>query len=63
MSDLEERLTEMEIRFTHQTLLIEELNDVVTECNKRIVNLERENRRVLEMLQSLAPSLPESPDE
>ncbi len=63
MNDLENRLTEMEIRFTHQCALIEELNEVVADCNKRIASLERENRRVMEMLRSLAPSLPESPDE
>ena len=30
MDELQERLTELEIRFSHQALLIEELNEVVT---------------------------------
>jgi uncharacterized coiled-coil protein SlyX len=49
--------------YTHQVRLIEELNEVVTECNQRIALLERDNRRFEEMLKSLAPDLPESPDE
>lgn len=61
--ELPERLTELEIRFTHQARVIEELNEVVTECNQRLARLEKENHRFREMLQSLAPALPESPDE
>ena len=63
MEDLQERLTELEIRFSHQSHLIDELNDVLTECNGRISQLEKENRQFREMLKQLAPSEPESPDE
>lgn len=63
MSQFDERLTELEIRFTHQALVIEELNDVVTECNQRLAQLETENGRLREVLSSFAPDLTESPDE
>lgn len=63
MKELQERLIELEIRFTHQARLIEELNGEIVECNQRLSRLERENRSFREMLQSLAPTLTESPDE
>lgn len=63
MDELQERLDELEIRFTHQSRLIDELNEVVTECNLRISRLERENRALRETLKSLAPEMDESPDE
>lgn len=63
MSKVEERLTELEIRFTHQALLIEELNEVVTDCNQSIARLEKENGRLREMVKSFAPEMSESPDE
>lgn len=63
MDRLHKRMDELEIRYTHQEQILDELNGVVTECNQRIARLEREVSRYREMLQSLAPSLPESPDE
>lgn len=63
MDELQERLTELEIRFSHQGRLIEELNEVVTEFSQRISRLERDNRSLRETLKSLAPELTESPDE
>jgi SlyX protein len=63
VKDLQERLDELEIRFTHQARLIDELNGEIVACNQRLSRLERENRSFREMLQSLAPSLTESPDE
>lgn len=63
MEDLHERLIELEIRFTHQNRLIDELNDEVTECNRRIAVLERDNRTLRDTLKSLAPESTESPDE
>lgn len=63
MDETQERLTELEIRFTHQSLLIEELNDVVTECSRRISQLERDNRTLRDTLRALGPELTESPDE
>lgn len=63
MEELQERLTELEIRFMHQNRLIDELNDEVTECGRRIACLERDNRVLRDTLKSLAPELQESPDE
>lgn len=63
MEKLEERLNELEILFSHQAQLVEELNDVVAECNLRINSLVKENRSMREMLSSLAPEMTESPDE
>lgn len=63
MDELQERLIELEIRFSHQALLLEELNAVVTESALRIDSLERDNRQLRETLRGLAPQLSESPDE
>ncbi len=61
--ELQERVTELEIKFSHQALQVEELNDVVIDCHKRIDQLVKENHRLAKMLESLAESLEESPDE
>ncbi len=63
MEELEKRLTDLEIRSTYQEETLEELNRVVASCNLQIARLSRENGRLREMLRSLAPELPESPDE
>lgn len=63
MNANEDRLMELEIRYAHLERLVEELNSIVAEFGRRITTLERENRSVREMLSSLAPSTPESPDE
>ncbi|MEZ4599855.1 MAG: SlyX family protein [Syntrophotaleaceae bacterium] len=63
MQEIIDRLTELEIRYSHQLRLLEELNEVVTECNERIALLERDNRMLQEMLRALAPDSTESPDE
>ncbi len=63
MSDLNERLTELEIRYSHQSHLIEELNDILVEFGHRICVLERDNSRLSEMMSGLGPELIESPDE
>ncbi|MEZ4484095.1 MAG: SlyX family protein [Syntrophotaleaceae bacterium] len=51
------------MRYTHQALLLDELNQEVIECNQRIARLEQDNNRLREMLSSFAPELSESPDE
>lgn len=61
--EIEERLTELEIRFSHQSLLVDELNEVVADCNLRIERLIKENRQLREMIKGLQPQLEESPDE
>jgi SlyX protein len=64
MDELKERLDELEIRFSHQALLIEQLNEVVTEAAARIDLLERQQRRLRDQLLSLThDDLTLSPDE
>ena len=63
MEELVKRLNELEIRFTYQEEVVEELNQVVTACNLEIQRLSRDNGRLKEMMNSLAPELSESPDE
>ena len=53
----------MEIRYTHQHQLIEELNSELTVSNNRIDRLEREVVALREMLGSMGPELTQSPDE
>lgn len=61
--DLEERITELEIRFSHQNRLLDELNQVLVDCDLRIERLDQENRQLRDMVKSLQPELQESPDE
>lgn len=63
MEEIEQRLTELEMRFTFQEEVIEELNQIVTDCNLQIQRLGRENSSLREMMRSLAPEMSESPDE
>jgi SlyX protein len=63
MEEFQERLTELEVRYSHQARLVDELNEEVAECNRRIARLEQDNRQLRETVKSLAPELPESPDE
>jgi SlyX protein len=63
MDELRERIVELEIRYTHQADLIEELNVELTHANKRIDQLEREAKVVRDMLGRLQPEMTESPDE
>ena len=63
LEELENRVTELEIRFSHQTQLLDELNDVLTDCNHRIDRLRQENHHLRETLSTLSPVLEESPDE
>lgn len=63
MDELRERIVELEIRYTHQNSVVEELNTELTLANARIDRLEREIRGMHEMLGSMGPELTESPDE
>lgn len=63
MEDWSDRLMELEIRYTHQAQMMEELNVELTAANARINRLERELGGLREMLGSMAPQLEESPDE
>ena len=53
--ELQDRVTELEIRFTHQQQLLEELNAVVADCNLRIEQLSKENQRLRDVVSSLVP--------
>jgi SlyX protein len=61
--ELQERMTNLEIRFSFLNQQVEELNEIVTDCNLRIDRLQKENRVLREMVSSLSPALEESPDE
>ncbi len=63
MEEIIKRLTDLEMRFTYQEEVIEDLNQIVTDCNLQIQRLGRDNLKFKEMLQSLAPEMSESPDE
>jgi SlyX protein len=63
MNEFADRLMELEIRYAHQNRQVEELNEELTESNRRIALLEREVRAFREMLKSMAPDLKVSPDE
>lgn len=63
MDEIIMRLQEMEMRYTHQTRQIEELNDELTTACRRLADLGKEVRLLREMLGSLAPQLEASPDE
>ena len=64
MKELRERLTELEIRYSHQALLIEQLNEVVTQACARLDQLEKDCNRLRDHLLRVAPDdLTLSPDE
>ncbi len=63
MDELTERIVELEIRYTYQANLIEELNIELTAANGRIDQLENRIRALYEMLGSIEPAPTLSPDE
>lgn len=64
MDELKEGLMELEIRYTHQAQLLEELNEVLTDACARITRLEQENRALRDQLRQMAPDdFTLSPDE
>lgn len=63
MDELRERIIELEIRYAHQSSLVDELNAELTAANTRIDHLERRVKGLHEMLGSMGPELTESPDE
>lgn len=64
MNDLKDRLVELEIRYTHQAHLIEELNEVLTDACARIDQLEQVNRALRDQLRRLGgDDFTLSPDE
>ncbi|MCK4507824.1 MAG: SlyX family protein, partial [Desulfuromonadales bacterium] len=63
MDELRSRIVELEIRYTHQNDMVEELNTELTSANARIDRLEHQVKAVHEMLGTLGPELTQSPDE
>lgn len=63
MSDKEERLNNLELKFMDQSQLIEDLSDEIAACHRRIDELVRENRSLKEMVKQLEPESEASPDE
>ena len=63
MSETEERLTNLELKFMEQAKLVEELSDELAVCHRRIDDLARENKSLREMVSNLEPESEASPDE
>lgn len=53
---MEERITELELRFMQQERIIQELNETVFRQEQAISRLERQFRLLGEQLRSFAPS-------
>ncbi len=60
---MEDRLNELEIRFTHQERTIEELNDIVSRQELLLERMERELLQLREQMKILLPSLSRGEDE
>lgn len=53
---MEERITDLELRFMHQEKTIQELNDTVYRQEQALVRLERQVAMLVEQLRSLPPA-------
>jgi uncharacterized coiled-coil protein SlyX len=60
---MEERITELEIRFMHQEQTINELNEIVCRQELALERLEREMSVMREQLKTAASSINRSPEE
>ena len=60
---MEERITELELRFMHQEQTINDLNETVCRQELAIERLERELGRMREQFLTLSPSINRTPDE
>lgn len=60
---MEDRLNELEIRFTHQERTVEELNETVCRQELALERLEREVQLLRDQMKVLLPSLMVSSDE
>lgn len=63
MSENDERIVELEMKFMDQASILEQLSDEIAICHRRIDELSRENRTLQEMMKSLEPENEVSPDE
>ncbi len=53
---MEERITELELKFMQQELVIQELNDTVFRQEQMISRLERQINRLSELLRAFDPA-------
>jgi len=60
---MEERITELELRFMHQEQTINELNETVCRQEKAIARLERELCGMREQFLTMSPSINRTADE
>jgi len=60
---MEERLTDLELRYMQQEKIIQELNDTVYRQELTIVRLERDMTLLREQVMMLAPSASGSPED
>lgn len=60
---MEERITELELRFMHQEQTLHDLNETVCRQELSIERLERELGRIREQFQTMAPSINRTADE
>jgi SlyX protein len=59
MSMSEERIVELESRLAHQDQMLEELNDVLTDQQARLMQLEELCRSLVERIRSLGEATPD----
>jgi SlyX protein len=60
---MEERITELELRFMHQEQTINDLNETVCRQELAIERLERELGRIREQFMTMSPSINRTADE
>jgi SlyX protein len=60
---MEERITELELRYMHQEITINELNETVCRQELAIARLERELGRMREQVMTMSPSINRTADE
>jgi len=60
---MEERITELELRFMHQEQTINDLNETVCRQELAIERLEREVGRMREQFMTMSPSINRTADE
>ena len=60
---MEDRITELELRFMHQEKTIQELDDTVCRQDEIIIRLERELSLLREQYLLIAPSLAREPED
>jgi SlyX protein len=56
VKSMDDRLTELEMRFMHQARILEELNDLVYQQQQTVVRLEKEMKQIREQMRNVMPS-------